>query len=126
MLMALSFEPGGDNMSSPEDWARSLGEEIRLKQSATREDAQAVAMHRDIIAEKMPLVWEEVLAAFQSHCIAYNEQLKPDRTLALHRTGSHSFMVRPDALPEIVVGQYDSNTKRILIKTTAGSEWFLP
>jgi hypothetical protein len=42
-------------MSNAEEWARSLGEEIKAKQSAAREDAQTVAMHRDIVAEKMPL-----------------------------------------------------------------------
>jgi len=126
MFVAVSLGSGGSEMSNAEEWARSLGEEIKAKQSAAREDAQTVAMHRDIVAEKMPFKWEELCAVFQSCCTAYNEQLQPERKLACHRSGSHRFSICPDALPEIVEGTYHYETKRIHIQTPGASEWFLP
>jgi hypothetical protein len=111
---------------SQTDWAIAFGEEIKQKQSATNREMQSVSMHRDIEAEHMPLRWQEVLVAFQDHCTAYNDLIKPERPLALHRTGAHSFMIRPDALSEIVNGTYDYQTKRITIRTRKGTELYLP
>ena len=71
-------------------------------------------------------MWEEVLAAFQKCCDAYNEQVKPERKLGLHRGGSHEFMIRPDALPEIVVGKYDPHTRWIEIRSSVGQEVYYP
>ena len=124
MFVTLSLEAKGRSMSNPEEWARSLGEEIETSKRVDREMAQAVAMNRDIEAEKMPLKWEELCTAFQSCCTAYNEQLRPERKLAGYRNGTNSFSVRPDALPEIVEATYD--IKRIHIQTRGVSEWFIP
>lgn len=113
-------------MGNPDEWARSLGEDIKAKQAVEKDIAQTVAMRREIEAEKMPLKWEEVISAFQQCCAAYNEQLKPQRALGLHRTGSHGFMIRPDALPEIVTGKYDPGTRFIEIRSSVGKETYFP
>jgi hypothetical protein len=126
IFVTLCLEAGGNKMGNPEEWARSLGEEIKSKQRVDREIAQSVAMRREIEAEKMPLKWEEVLSAFQQCCTAYNEQVKPERTLGLHRVGSHEFMIRPDALPEIITGKYDLHTKFIEIRSSIGKETYFP
>jgi hypothetical protein len=113
-------------MVNPEEWARSLGEELESKERVSADIAQTVAMRRAIEAEKMPLKWDELLAAFQEHCAAYNEQLKPERKLYLHRLRSHDFMIRPDALPEIIVGKYDPHTRWIEIRSSVGKETYFP
>ena len=113
-------------MGSADEWARSLAKKTEDKEMQSSEQARITAMNRDIVAEQMPTVWEDLLREFQVHCNAYNEQAKPERTLALHRTGAHNFMVRPDALEEIVRGHYDYQTKSISIVTSRGTEWFLP
>ena len=126
IFITLCSRCGVDQMGSSEDWARSLGEEIEISKRVDREMAQTVAMNRAIEAEKMPLKWEEVLAAFQEHCIAYNEQIKPERKLGLHRTGSYEFAIKPDALPEIITGKYDPGTRWIEIRSSIGKETFYP
>lgn len=126
MFITLSFVARENNMGNPDEWARSLGQEIQAKEQVDREIARTVAMRREIEAEKMPLKWEEVIAAFQSCCTAYNEQLKPKRALGLHRSGSHEFMVRPDALPEIITAKYDPRTKFIEIRSSVKNETFFP
>jgi hypothetical protein len=118
MFVTLSFEARGNSMGNPDEWARSLGEDIKAKQAVEKDIAQTVAMRREIEAEKMPLKWEELLLAFHSCCLAYNEQLKPQRTLALRRMGSHEFSIRPDALPEIITGRYDPTTRFIEIRSS--------
>jgi len=113
-------------MSKAEEWANALGEEIKANRHAVREDERMVAMQRDIVAEKMPLKWDEVCASFQRHCTAYNEQVHPERKLVFALLGKHQFMIRPDALGEIVIGQYYPQTKAITIQTPVGTEWFKP
>ncbi len=113
-------------MGTSEEWARSLNEELKSKERVDRDIAQTVAMRREIEAEKMPLMWNELLAAFQEHCTAYNEQVNPRNKLGLHRRGSYDFMVRPDALPEIVTGRYDPHTRWIEICSSVGKETYFP
>lgn len=125
MFVTVSVDRG-EIMGSPEEWARSLGEEIKAKDRVERDIAQTVAMNREIEAEKMPLKWEEVIAAFQTCCIAYNGQVKPQRRLDLHRGGSHQFIIRPDALPEIITGKYDPHNRRIEICSSVGKETYFP
>lgn len=113
-------------MGTSDEWARSLGEEIKSKERVEADIAQTVAMHRQIEAEKMPLLWDELIAAFQEHCTAYNEQVNPPRKLYLHRTGPHNFMVRPDALPEIVKGNYNPQNRWIEVLSSIGRETYFP
>jgi hypothetical protein len=126
MFVTLSLGGGVTGMGTSEEWARSLGEDLKAKQRVERDIAQTVAMQREIETEKMPLKWDEVLAAFQEHCTVYNEQVKPERTLALFRAGQHDFMVRPDALPEIITGSYDPHTRRIEIRSRVGKDSYFP
>lgn len=113
-------------MVTPEEWARSLGEDLKAKERVERDIAQTVAMQREITVEKMPLVWEELIVAFQACCVAYNEQVKPARTLALHRGGVYDFMIRPDARPEMINGKYDPHNHTIEIRSTVERETYLP
>lgn len=123
--ISLSITSGG-NMGNAEEWARSLAKKNEEKELQSSEQARITAMSRDIVAEQMPIVWDDLLREFQSHCNAYNEQVKPQRTLTLFRTGQNDFMVRPDALEEIVRGHYDYQTKDISIVTVRGTERFMP
>ncbi len=126
MFVTLSLGTRGNEMGNAEEWARSLGEELEAKERVSADITQTVAMRRAIEAEKMPLRWDELIAAFQEHCTAYNEQVNPPRKLYLHRSGSHNFMIRPDALPEIVTGRYDSHTRWIEIRSSVGKETYFP
>jgi hypothetical protein len=114
-------------MSSADDWARTLKQASDAKRTAEDKEAQRVVMVRDIIAQQMPTVWEDLIKEFQNHCDAYNEQFKPARPLALHRSGAHDFIVRPDAMEEIVSGHYSYENWMISISPRHGVvDWFEP
>ncbi len=126
IFIVQSSEGERREMTDTRDWARSIGKEVEEREQKAIRRAQNVAMQRDIIAEEMPLRLEELYRAFQACCETFNEINNPERKLAFFRTGSSNFMVRPDALDEIVSGEYDSQTKRIKITTPAGTDIFLP
>lgn len=113
-------------MGSAEEWARTLKANMEGKQAEADRLADRVAMNRNIVAEQMPGIWDSLLVEFANHCKAFNEQTNPERELALHRMGAHDFMVRPDAMEEIVRGHYAYDTCSISITTRRGTEWFLP
>jgi hypothetical protein len=113
-------------MGSADDWARQIGEQIKSKQQNADNAAERVATNRNIIAEQMPQIWDDLIAAFRECCKAVNEQVKPERKLALHQSGKYDFMVRPDAMEEIVRGHYAHDAKTVSIQTRAGTELFLP
>ena len=113
-------------MGSADEWARSLGEQIKTKERDSNGAAHIAAMNRNIVAEQTPLVWDELCAEFQKYCDAINGQVKPERELGFHRTGAHDFMVRPDAMDPIVLGHYAYDTHYISIRTGRGVEWFAP
>jgi hypothetical protein len=84
-------------------------------------------MNSQLVAEEMPLLWKELCEEFQKHCNAFNEQTRPQRKLGFYLIGVHHFIVRPDALEEIVIGHYHFDTYRISIEMRrAGIEWFVP
>lgn len=113
-------------MGSAEEWARSLKASMDAKQAESNRAVERVTMNRNIVAEQMPVIWDSLLAEFANCCKAFNEQIKPERELALHRTGSHDFMVRPDAMEEIVRGHYFCDLHHISIITKRGTELFVP
>jgi hypothetical protein len=125
MLVSLSIDSGG-GMGSADDWASGLAKEKKASEKRALDQAQATAMSRNIIAEQMPTVWDDLLKEFQEHCRAYNDLVKPERPLALHGTGAHDFMVRPDAMDEIVRGHYDEDPHKISIVTARRTEIYQP
>ncbi|MGO9795544.1 MAG: hypothetical protein ACLPLZ_05550 [Terracidiphilus sp.] len=119
--------PSEEIMESADEWARTLKQANEAKQAETDKETQRTAMNRNIIAQQMPTVWEDLIKEFQKYCNAYNEQFKPERLLALHRSGSCDFFIRPDALEEIVIGHYSYENWMISISTRPGVvEWFEP
>lgn len=125
MFLTLSFEKRGA-MGTHDEWARALKAAHDAKQADLDRNASRVSMNRDIIAEQTPLVWKELCEEFQKCCNAINEQMKPERTLALHLTGGNDFIVRPDAMEAIVVGHFARDTNHIKIQTRHGVQWFAP
>jgi hypothetical protein len=55
----------------------------------------------------------------------YNDRVKPERTLHLYKELDR-FVIKPDALGEIVHARIDRETKRILIAATRSKEWYQP
>jgi hypothetical protein len=125
MFLTIQAAHGDDSMDR-EEWARALGEEIKTNQKATQEQHRVVAMNRDIIAENMPRIWEELCQEFQSSCTTFNEQVNPEHKLGCFRQGPHVLMIRPDAMREIVVATYDSDSKNITVRANDGAEHFSP
>ena len=114
-------------MGSADEWARTLKQANDAKQAEADRETQRTAMNRSIVAQQMPTVWEDLIKEFQKYCNAYNEQFKPVRPLALHRSGSYEFIIRPDALDEIVRGHYSHENWMISVSTRPGMvEWFEP
>lgn len=114
-------------MGSADEWARTLKQANDAKQDETDRQTQRTAMNRSIIAQQMPTIWDDLIKEFEKYCNAYNEQFKPERTLALQRSGSYDFSIRPDALDEIVQGHYSHENWMISISTRPGVvEWFEP
>jgi hypothetical protein len=126
MFQTFSVRDNGGTMGNADEWAKSLGAEMQATQKGELDAHGRVAMQRGIAAEQFPLLWQEVCVQFTEHCKAYNDQLKPERTLALLMHNANSFNIRPDALPDIVNGEYHADTQRIKIETYSGAEWYLP
>lgn len=124
MSLEIFFGHGG-TMGTAEDWADSLAKRVQEKQAAADHKARVTAMNREIEAEGMPRIWTELLAEFQKCCEAFNRRVQPERELACIAMSSHHFMVRPEARPEIVTGDYDPHTKSISIATPQGKETFV-
>jgi hypothetical protein len=120
-LWPCAHDGGTATVTDAQDWAKSLREQRDAKRNAEAEKHRKVALQRDIVAEKMPQLWEELIAEYRNHAAAYNGELEPERTLAVH-TGRNSFMVRPDAMPEIVTGKLELTTHKVEI--IAGSSQF--
>jgi hypothetical protein len=124
MFLTISVSSGGV-MGNAEEWARTLKQTSDAKQAEEDRSAQRTAMNRNIIAQQMPTIWEDLIKEFQTHCTAFNEQFKPERLLALHRSGTYEFIVRPDAMEEIVTGHYSYDNWMISITTRQGVvDWF--
>jgi hypothetical protein len=73
--------------------------------------------------EKFPLLWEESMQAFSEYCKAYNDRFKPERTLHLFKELDR-FVIKPDALGDIVQARIDRQTERIQIATRLSKEWY--
>lgn len=125
-IMHITLGKIGDTMNDPKEWARELDKEIKASEKDVREEQQAVAMHRDIEAEKMPLLWDDLCVAFQQAVDAFNDVTQPPRKLYLHRVGVHLFTIKPDALPDIVNVMFDPFTKKATVKTSLGQHVYLP
>ncbi len=115
----ISLSPCADDggtaiMTDAQDWARSLRKQRDAKINAEAEQHKKVALQRDIVAERMPQLWEELIAEYRKYVAAYNGEFEPDRILAVH-CGRNSFMVRPDAMPEIITGKLELNPHKIEI-----------
>jgi hypothetical protein len=118
----LFVQIGGEAMTDARDWAKAYREKQEAKRNAETDRHQRVAMQRDIVAERMPVLWEDLITEYRNYVTAFNEETQPDRVLAIHRSSKHSFMVRPDARPEIITGKFDPTTYKIEI--LAGSRSF--
>ena len=94
-------------MGSAEDWAEFLAKRIQARQEDSIRKAEFTAMNRQIEAEEMPSLWKELLVQFHSHCKAFNDSVHPERPLIYFQISAYHFEVKPDALPEIVTGDYD-------------------
>lgn len=114
-------------MGSAEEWARTLKQSTDVKQAELDREANRTAMNRQIVAQQMPEIWQDLIREFEGHCKAYNEQFKPERILTLHRSGAYEFIVRPDAMEDIVTGQYSYENWLISISTRQGVvNWYEP
>lgn len=117
---------GGRKMvGSADDWAEGLARKIEEKNLETISREKSVALRREIIEEQMPLLWEEVMREFQSHCEAYNAKLKPERKLALFRERD-GFVIKPDALADIIQVSFSSQAKRITVRALSKSTTYEP
>lgn len=125
MFVAIHMRTGVE-MEDADEWARALGSRVRAKESEIRGREQAVAMKREIIAEKMPGKWDELMRLFQSHCEAHNRNNNPPRLLSCHPLGHDTFEVKPEALPAIVTVAFNRSTYEIMVRTPSGAKWYLP
>lgn len=112
-------------MKNADEWAIALGNRIKTGKQEAQEREQTVAMKRQIIAEKMPGIWAELMSLFQSHCEAHNRNNSPPRALSCHQMKADTFLVSPDALPEIVTVHLSRNTNEIMIKTPSGAQRYV-
>jgi hypothetical protein len=122
-IMILNFYAScakDQDMDTPDEWADSLAKDIESKRQAAEARDSAVELRRNIIADQWNPLWEELMREFQAHCEAFNKRLNPERKLALHRD-AQEFIIRPDALGEIVLVRHDLQAKRIEIKTPKSS-----
>jgi hypothetical protein len=124
MFLSISLRSDGA-MSDADDWAISLGSRIKAQENAASEREQTVAMKRQIIAEKMPGIWQEMMTLFRAFCDAHNRNNNAPRPLSCHQMGD-TFEVKPDALPNIITVAYNRTTYEIMIKTPSGAEWYFP
>lgn len=126
MFLTINFRLNqGVGMGTPEEWANRLAKKLEEKRIIRQKESDAVATGREIIAEKLPLVWEELGKAFGEYCNAYNERIKPDRILILFPE-LNGFVIKPDARGEIIQVHLDGKTKRIHVVTAKSGEWYLP
>jgi hypothetical protein len=116
----------GTEMNDADQWAIELGQNMKTKQGEIRQREETVAMKREIIAEKLPGIWGDLMKSFQSYCEAHNRNNNPPRPLACFWMGADEFWVRPDALPEVVKVNYNRMTSEIAVKTPSGTEWYVP
>lgn len=113
-------------MTTPKEWAKAQAHKATAKQQAITQRHQNVAMQRDILAEDVPRIWEDLLQQFETHCAEYNEEVRPERKLGFFRTTGNTFMIRPDALGEIATGLLEPATNRIKIITPKERFDYLP
>lgn len=124
--MTLAGDPSRRGiMSTPEEWADKLAKRQEEKQTVRQgQDAERVRL-QNLIAEKFPLLWEELMQAFSDFCRAYNDRVKPERTLQLYKELDR-FTIKPDALGDIVQARIDRNSRRILIGAIGSKESYQP
>jgi|HubBroStandDraft_1064217.scaffolds.fasta_scaffold374997_1 hypothetical protein len=108
-------------MGTPEEWADRLAKRQEEKRITHQSHDAEVAKVQKLITEKFPLLWEELMQAFSEYCKAYNDRIKPERTLHLFKELDR-FVIKPDALGDIVNARLDRQINRILIATTLSKE----
>lgn len=101
-------------MQQPEEWAKSLHDEIREEQETQALSNQALIVKQGLINAHASDVFDEIARAFQNHCNEYNK-VEPKPALVFTKTGAHSFLVRRDAGFSELILEYKPQTKSIHI-----------
>lgn len=104
-------------MQDAEKWAAGFAKKIADEQESTDQRERVALMKSDAVKARAPQLWDEVVAKLEEYAKAFNERFNKRRKLSCQRLTSHQFMVRPDALPEIVVATYFPSERRILVKS---------
>ena len=125
MFLTINGLDRGASMGTPEEWASRLAKRLEEKRIIRQGGDDAVAMRREIIAEKLPVLWEELAKAFGEYCKAYNERIRPERKLALFPE-LDGFEIKPEAKGKIIQVHLDRGTKRICVTTEKSKEWYSP
>ena len=113
--------------SSPEDFFKSIEEEVQATQDAAKHRSQTLAQGRDLISEQMPTIWTQLYEEFQSYCEAYNKDKKTGM-LVFSLGTSYLFVVRKDGKSDALTGLYDPSTKQIKLEANncQYADWLLP
>ncbi|MGA2896906.1 MAG: hypothetical protein ABSE27_04835 [Acidobacteriaceae bacterium] len=125
MFLTINGLDRGAVMGTPEEWANRLAKRLEDKRILRQADDDAVAMRREIVAEKLPVLWEELIKEFREYCKAYNERIRPERKLDLFPE-LDGFVIKPDAKGEIIRVHLDRGTKRISVATAKSKDWYSP
>jgi hypothetical protein len=126
LFITISSEAESMATRDAESWAARLKKEVEAQKDASAKLERSVQMKRDIIAERMPHVWEQLVSVLDSHVKAFNETFNPKRKLACHRLAEYEVMVRPDALNEIVFMRYNAMDRSIVVRTGSRGEKYSP
>jgi hypothetical protein len=108
-------------MGTPEEWADRLAQRQEEKRTIHQSHDVEAAKVRKLIAEKFPLLWEELMVAFDEYCKAYNDRLKPERILYLIKELDR-FEIKEDARGQMVGARIEREANRILIGTYLSKE----
>jgi hypothetical protein len=107
-------------MTDPDNWAKEVEAEIKSQQDEASRRDQSIAMKARLLDKHAPLLWEELVQAFEVYADAYNK-MKKATVLVVSQPGIHLFFVKRDGLPAAIEGQYDHRTRAISIKASNSS-----
>lgn len=104
-------------MQDAEKWAAGFAKKIADEQDATGQRERVALMKHEAVKTRSPQLWDEVVEKLQEYATAFNQRFNKRRKLTWHMPASYQFMVRPDAMPEIVEAKYFPSEHRILVKS---------
>lgn len=112
-------------MGTPEEWADKLAKRLEARDVLRAQEASTIAMRRQLIDEKLPILCQELITVFDEYCNAYNRRVKPKRQLVFI-SELNGFSIRPDAKGEFIRGKFNRQTRLIEIRTRISQEQYEP